>query len=640
MNFEEKGISEEMRRVAEEQEAARIAADVTADYNRRAEERRSVESGWMLNINFLSGNQYCDVSPFGGVEDEDKQFYWQSRRVFNHIAPMVDARVAKLEKRRPELKVRAFSDEDSDVKAANLATGVLKYVRERIGLDSVISKACVWSETCGSAFYKVVWEAKGGRQVAVDEQNRPIYEGEVRITAVSPFEIFPDRMNAEDLDNVQSLIHAQPVTVDYIKERFGVVMAGRPISGIMGYGEPSAGRHPYEKVGMDSATIREGELLIERYTRPTAENSEGRLEIVAGGKLLYAGGLPYLNGERSERTFPFVKQDCMRLPGTFFGFSIIDRLIPVQRAYNAVRNRKHEFLNRLSMGVLTVEDGSMDVDELVEEGLLPGKVLVYRQGGKAPEILDCGSIPSEFKDEEEWLEKEFSLISGVSDLSQNSTPVRVTSATGLQLLISQDDSRISATVKSMELALKEVGRQILRLYRQFAGTARMMTLAGENKKTQVHYFNAAGLSVNDVQFESQDTSTPEEKRNVLLQLYEAGLLTDENGKLTQENKNRILEAFGYGSYENARDLSALHLAKASEENLDLKVSDLQPDIYDDHGLHIAEHTRFLLSGEFKKSAKKEEMKKRFLAHMAAHKSMKKDGFGAGESLETVKNKKA
>ena len=166
-----------------------------------------------------------------------------------------------------------------------------------------------------------------------------------------------------------------------------------------------------------------------------------------------------------------------------------------------------------------MEDGSVDTEELAEEGLLPGKILVYRQGGKAPEMLDCGSVPSEFKDEEEWLEKEFALISGVSDLSQNSTPTRVTSATGLQLLLSQDESRLSATVNSIERAMKEVARQILRLYRQFAGTARLMTLTGENKKTQVYYFNAANLAVNDVQFETQDAATPEEKREIITKLY-------------------------------------------------------------------------------------------------------------------------
>ncbi len=615
-----KSDAAEMEKAAREQEEARIARDVTEDFLRRREERRSLESGWLLNLNFLSGNQYCDVLPSGEIIEEDPRFYWQSRRVFNHIAPTIDSRIAKLEKLKPELRVRAFSDEDGDVQAAKLATGVLRYVQERIGLRETISKAIIWSETCGSAFYKIVWSEQGGRQVAVTEDGAPVYEGEAQVIAVSPFEIFPDRLDAEDVDGVTSLIHAQTVTAAYVFEKFGVaVNADDEVT--LEYSQPSAGKLSAFS-GMSSAKIKDGVVLIERYTKPSAEAPDGKLEIVAGGKLLYTGALPYLNREKGERGFPFVKQDCLRLPGAFFAGSVIDRLIPVQRAYNAVRNRKHEFLNRLSMGVLTVEDGSVDTEELAAEGLLPGKILVYRQGGKAPEMLDCGNVPSEFKDEEEWLEKEFALISGVSDLSQNSTPVRVTSATGLQLLLTQDETRLSATVSSMERAMKEVGRHILRLYRQFAGTARLMTMTGENKKTQVHYFNAANLAVNDLQFESQDASTPEEKRATLLKLYEAGLLTDEEGKLTSENKNRILEAFGFGGYENAKDISALHRGKAVEENLELREGELLPDCYDEHDTHILEHTRFLLSAEFKNSRNKEDWKKKFLTHIEAHKKMK------------------
>lgn len=608
---------------AKEQADAELAREVTNDFLRRREERRAIENGWALNINFFSGNQYCDVSPTGELMEEDTRFYWQSRRVFNHIAPTIDSRMAKLEKRKPELRVRAFSDEEGDLQAAKLATGILKYVQERVGLQEAMSKALVWSETCGSVFYKVLWNERGGRQVAVDEQGTPVYEGEVQISVVPPFEIFPDRLDAEDFDGVRSVIHAQAVSVEYIRERFGVAIAGRDISGILGYSEPSAARQPAAYTGKNTARIKEGEVLIERYTLPCSAYPEGRLEIVAGGKLLYAGELPYVNGERGVRTFPFVKQDCLRLPGSFFSSSVIDRLIPVQRAYNAVRNRKHEFLNRVSMGVLTVEDGAVDADELSEEGLLPGKVLVYRQGGKAPSMLDCGNIPNDFKDEEEWLEKEFSLISGVSDLSTNSTPMRVTSATGLQLLLSQDDNRLQATIACIERAMKEIGRQILRLYRQFAGTARLMTLTGENKKTQAYYFNASRLDVSDIQFESQEISSPEEKKQVLLQLYEAGLLTDGDGKLSQENKNRILEAFGFGSYENAKDISVLHMAKAGEENLLLKSESVAVDEYDDHALHLQEHVRFLLSAEFKRSKEQEEIKKRFLAHIDAHKEKNK-----------------
>ena len=171
----------------------------------------------------------------------------------------------------------------------------------------------------------------------------------------------------------------------------------------------------------------------------------------------------------------------------------------------------------------------------------------------------------------------------------------------------------------MENALKEIGRQILRLYRQFAGSARLMTLTGENKKTQVHYFNAADLDVNDVQFETENALAPEERKSVILKLYEAGLLTDENGRISNENKRRILDAFGFGSFENTQDISALHIAKAGEENLEMRQGEVGVDEYDDHGLHITEHTRYLLSAEFKKAKTRELLKARYTAHIQKHK---------------------
>ena len=608
-----------------ERTAKKLADEITRDFEERREARRSLESGWLLNMNFFSGNQYCDVSPFGGIAEEDKQFYWQSRRVFNHIAPTVDARLAKLERLRPQLNVRAFSDEDGDLQAAKLATGVLKYVQERVGFGETLSRATVWSEICGCVFYKVLWDEQAGKMVAKDENGAPMYEGEVSITPISPFEIYPDRLDVEEVEELNSLIHAKPVSAEYIYERFGVEVAETDLGdGALVYSRATAAQLPLSAVGLNRMTNKKGVVLIERYTRPSSAYPTGRLEIVAGGKLLYQGELPYKNGERGERVFPFIKQDCMHLPAAFFGVSVVDRLIPVQRAYNAVRNRKHEFLNRLSLGVLTVEDGSVDTDELMEEGLLPGKVLVYRQGGKAPEMLDCGNIPAEFSAEEEWLEKEFSMVGGLSELSEHSTPMRVTSATGLKLLLAQDEARLSVTLANIERGMKEIGRHILRLYRQFAGSARLMRLTGENKRTQVHYFNASDLTVNDLQFEASELVSPEEKKETLLKLYEAGVLTDEEGRLTSENKQRILDAFGFGSYENARDISALHVAKAGEENLEMQQKEVDSDEYDEHELHITEHTRYLLSAELKTASNRDELKSRFLKHIQQHKKMKKE----------------
>lgn len=637
--MEETAISEEKKREAEEKRKQRLAREIEEDFACRREERRSLENGWRLNMNFLSGNQYCDISPYGDLEEEDKRFYWQSRRVFNHIAPTIDSRISKLTRMRPALHVRAASDEEGDLRAAKLASAVLAAVRERTELDCVVARATLWSETCGSAFYKITWDENGGRQVGTDGDGRPVYEGEADVEAVPPFAIFPDNLAAEDMEGVQSLICARIVPVSVIAGKFGVALRGREVSDLapVGYSEPSARKNPARTAGDSRTAMPDSEILVERYTRPGADAPEGKLEIEAGGVLLYEGPLPYINGEKGKRDFPFVRQDCLRLPGAFFGCSVIDRLIPVQRAYNAIRNRKHEFLNRLSMGVVTVEDGSVDTDELAEEGLAPGRILVYRQGGKPPEMLDCGEIPENFAEEESRLEEEFSLISGVSDLSQNSTPARVTSAAGLQLLLSQDDARLSATTDNLALAQKQIGRQIIRLYKQFAGSARLLAAAGEGKRTEVFYFNASELSAEDIVFQTEEASTPEQKRETLLRLFEAGLLSDGEGKVSEENKLRILDAFGFGSYENAKDISALHVAKAAGENGRLVNEDVSPDGYDDHALHVAEHLRFLLSEELKGIS--EGLKKRAARHIRAHERLMKQGDRVEMNEETTKKRK-
>ena len=131
---------------AEAERKRKLASEIEEDFLKRREDRRALESSWALNVEFLKGNQYVDVSPLGGVEEEEKRFYWQNKRCFNHVAPTVDARMAKLTRMRPKLKVRAFSDEDSDVKSAKISTGVLDYVRDRVGLNDIIGKATLWSE--------------------------------------------------------------------------------------------------------------------------------------------------------------------------------------------------------------------------------------------------------------------------------------------------------------------------------------------------------------------------------------------------------------------------------------------------------------------------------------------------------------
>lgn len=165
--------------------------------------------------------------------------------------------------------------------------------------------------------------------------------------AVPPFEIYPDSLYAAPAE-VRSLIHARCVAAEEVYRLYGKRVAGGDVEVFGG--------------GMGSAAVRHDAVtVIERYELPSEAFPNGRLVTVGGGELLYYGELPYINGENGKRAFPFVRQACRDTAGCFFGTSVVERLDPPsQRAYNAVKNRKHEFLNRLSLGVLNVESARWD----------------------------------------------------------------------------------------------------------------------------------------------------------------------------------------------------------------------------------------------------------------------------------------
>ncbi len=596
-----------------------LAAEIEEDFIRRREERKSLERGWQLNMNFVCGNQYCDIDGAGEIVQEDKKYYWQFRRVFNHIAPIVDTRLSKLSRIRPALAVRAASDEEEDRHSAYLASAVLSAVQEDGDIDGVVSKATIWSEICGTGFYKITWNADKGKVVGIGADGTKLKEGNVEVTAVSPFEIYPACLSAESVEEQLSVIHARAVSVDDIFATYGVRLVGRDIDEFS-LAPLSANCNSPAYMPELTGVKRGYEIVLERYERPTSDLPEGRLAVVAGGKLLYEGPLPYINGEENTRIYPFVKQVSVPTPGSFFGASVVERLIPLQRAYNAVKNRKHEFLNRITMGTVAVEDGSLDADELAEEGLVPGKVIVYRQGSQPPEMLQLGNVPDEFWKEEESLLNEFSKISGTGNLSENADSFSgITSATGLQLIIEQDDARLNTAYAEIKRALKLVGRHILRLYRQFASDLRLMKYAGNNAVSLI-CFKGSDISSDDVIFEA-DTElnmTAAQRRTVLYDMLDRGLFTDENGKISVGAKNKLLELLGYGSLAGERDLKDLNRARASEENIKMRTKEAEVKEYDDHAVHIAEHTAYLLSENLQKC-----VEQRIYGHVLKHKELYK-----------------
>lgn len=584
---------------------------VTEEFERRRKDRVKLERQWELNRNFLNGNQYCDINRRGEIVQDDKTFYWQSRGVFNHIAPIIESRLARFSRINPSVSVRPRTDDDNDVTAANVAEKLVAEAFKNADVYSVVKKATAWSETCGTGFYKVVWNSFGGQKIA-EVDGDGIYEGEVKIIPVSPFEIYPESLSIENINDQKSIIHAQAIKVSDVFHKYGVQLEGEQINLIDL--DPVKNTTKGQKL---ENTVNDCVVVMEYYSLPNDDYKNGRLITVAGGKLLYEGEMPYANGNGGERTYPFIKQDCISVSGSFFGAGVIERLIPVQRAFNAVKNRKHEFLNRLSMGVMTVEDGSVDVDDLASEGLSPGKVLVYRQGSKAPEMMNDSTMPNDFNEEENKLLNEFIVISGVSDVSSSSENATLTSGSALEILVEQDNSRLLLTAEQIRNSFVEIARHTIRLYAQFMADIKAVKYQDSFNKTHVLYADKKTMLSDDAYLENENELlyTTNQKKEIIFKLYSSGLLNDDKGKLRSSTKEKVLTLLGYKDLDYRKGLSRLQEEKAVSENEKIKLNGLEIEEIDDDSIHIDEHTRYVLS-EY--DDLKDEQKQRLYQHIKLH----------------------
>lgn len=595
-------------------------SEILEDFKKRQETRRPLELNWRLNMNFVIGNQFAEISPRGDIEERGKQYFWQSREVYNHIAPIVETRLSKLGKVRAKATVRPMTSDDCDIAAASLSTKLIEAVGSENNFTELMSAANTWSEITGSAFYKVVWDGSKGKSL---ESKGKLKEGDVRICVCPPFEIFPANIAVTDIEKQPSIMHVRVLSADDVKRLWGKTVEGQDLNVFSFDNTDSAGGFGYSASvpRIVSEKKEDGVLVIEFYQKPTSDYPNGRFVIVAGNQLVYDGELPYLNGEDGTRAYPFARQTCLECLGNFFGASIVERVIPVQRAYNIVKNRKHEFMNRIAMGVLAVEDGSVDTDNLEEEGLSPGKVLVYRQGSTPPRLMSAGQVPTEFSREEEKLLDEFVMISGVSEVTTYSqVPTNVSSGTAISLLLEQDDTRISLTADSLRQAVRKIGKQIIRLYKQFAHTPRMKRFAGEDGDVEIVCFTSSDLGSEDIVFDTvneieDDLST---RRAMIYDLLKLGLFTDENGVMSNRTRTKLFEILGFGNWENSRDLDEAHLKKAERENLALETQEVIPDAVDNHALHVAEHTKLAVSSRCVSETKFHE---RVIKHINMHKEL-------------------
>ncbi|MHC4620397.1 MAG: hypothetical protein ACYTEQ_21825 [Planctomycetota bacterium] len=191
-----------------------------SSYNRS----RNVE--WNINIAYLTGHQRVGLSGGHLVPLPKGDFDVTA----NKLLPAVQNDIAQVTKVPPKFDVVPDGTDDADRSTAIAGDKMAGYLRRINTFDMHRGRIMAWVDIAGLGWRKNIWKANhkviGYNPEPEEEGNnpnleagQPIYQGEALSYHVPNNEVIFDWR--EDIDNLPWVIHARPMTLAALKQRYG-----------------------------------------------------------------------------------------------------------------------------------------------------------------------------------------------------------------------------------------------------------------------------------------------------------------------------------------------------------------------------------------------------------------------------------
>jgi hypothetical protein len=547
---------------------------------------------------------------------------------------LIETRIANLKKIKYLMTVKPATNELDDYAKADVSTAILRNMQSSTSFETHTNTMIAWNELCGNCFWLSWWNKDGGEKYVTEkvavlgndgiEEIKEVayYEGDLDYGLLTPYEIYPESIFKQGVEAQRSIIIEQVKSIDDIYDLYGLKVDGAnvdtfqltPIGNGGGFG------HESTVMSMGHRTVDDAEKVITYFEKPSKHCPNGKMIIIVGTEhLVYYGDLPY-------EQIPIVQVVCKETAGQFFGRSVIEELIPMQRAYNGCINRIHEYIKRIAIQSYIVEEGSIDVDDYEENGVAPGEMLIYKQGSKPPTPAQNGNLPSEVMAERHNLIRDMEYTAGVSQLMvTGATPSGVTSGTAIENLRDIDNTRLSLTGDHIRNSVKSLAKIWLKIYKKYANTRRAINYVGTNNIAAAITWSNKDISSYDIEYttENELILSEEVQKQRFFEAYNLGFFTDASGRIPERVKYRAREYMKIGNYSDLMSIDTLQMQAAQRENVFFE-SGVVPTVLeiDNHEIHIDEHMRYVLQMQFQiLKSKKPELAQLLEQHISQHKQI-------------------
>ena len=478
--------------------------------------RDLLERAWKINLSFYKGKQYVFYNKRTrrieslATEDGDKPRY-RVRIVANQIAPNSMGLLARLTKSKPQFFATPTSAGYENQKATQVAENLLEHWWSKFSLSEKREEAMLWSIIAGNGFWKISWDDKVGSSVKLmvdpvngnpiidplverlfrenldsmnveyDQFETEVFEGDIRVDVISPFNVFLDD-SAQVFEDCKYAFCSHPMGVDEVYNRFGIRLKPNAINRYPDESLPGA--YSFSS-GQTKENVRE---IFYGYFVPSAAMPEGR--VVAFTKspdiILYDSPWPYPFNE-----LPLVKFPGLRIPGQLWDTSVVEQAVPLQKELNRTLSQLIEYKNLTLKPQMLAPVGSLR-QRMTDE---PGAIFEYNPvAGKVPEAIPLPGLPSYVVQHLADMGQRLKDVFGLTEVMQGTVPPNVEAGVAIDLLQEAATDRLAPQILMMEKALERAGNLMLNLAQEYYTEPRLMMLnGGAGSKPRVEQFEHADI---------------------------------------------------------------------------------------------------------------------------------------------------
>jgi hypothetical protein len=514
----------------------------------------------------------------------------------NHYRNLLSHLQTMTTQQRANFEPKATNSDKKSQSQVILATSLLDYEMREKKLERNFEQSVKDSLIFAEGFVRAEWDATGGDVYGKTPQGMPIYQGDMKYTNYTPFNVIRDftKQSADKTDWV--------ILRDF-RNKFDLAAKFPDLE---------------EKILNDTGDSLElsrtttlnyfdlkNSVQIPVYVLlhpPTPAMPQGRFtEVLDNGAILMDGPLPY-DQTHVYRIAPDEET------GTIFGYTVAFDLLPLQELLDMLHSTVAS--NQAAFGVqniLVPKGHDLSVSQLAG-GLT---VTEYDPALGKPESLILLSTPAEIFNYMDKVEHTMEIISGVNNVARGNVE-RDMSGAALALVQSMAIQFNNGLQKSYAGLNEDVGTGTIKIFQVYATVPRVGQIVGKSNRPYLKDWKGEDLSAISrvtVDMGNPMMNTIAGKTNLAEKYLEKGLI---------DNPDQFIQVITTGRLEPIIEGKQANLLLIKGENEELAEGRPQRALLtDDHAKHILEHTTVLANPEIRQDPNN-PIVQATLAHIQEH----------------------